>query len=93
MDKADIEKIAHLARLAIEEKDIERYARDLSNILELVRQMEKVETDGVTPMSHPLDALQRLRQDEVTESDQRERFQENAPLVDGGLYLVPRVIE
>jgi len=93
MDKVHVEKIAHLARLAIDEKDRERYAHDLSNILDLVQQMEEVETTGVTPMSHPLDSALRLRADEMTETDQRERFQENAPLVDGGLYLVPKVIE
>lgn len=93
MDKADVEKIAHLARLAIDQKDIARYARDLSNILDLVKQMEKVETNEVIPMSHPLDATQRLRPDEITETNQREHFQKNAPLVDAGLYLVPKVIE
>ncbi|MBT8420989.1 MAG: Asp-tRNA(Asn)/Glu-tRNA(Gln) amidotransferase subunit GatC [Gammaproteobacteria bacterium] len=93
MDKADVEKIAHLARLAIDQKDIARYARDLSNILDLVKQMEKVETNEVIPMSHPLDATQRLRPDEITETNQREHFQKNAPLVDTGLYLVPKVIE
>nr|VFJ52522.1 MAG: aspartyl/glutamyl-tRNA(Asn/Gln) amidotransferase subunit C [Candidatus Kentron sp. DK] len=93
MDKADVEKIAHLARLAIDESDTERYAHDLSNILDLVGQMASVETDGVTPMSHPLDATQRLRPDEVTEDNLREHFQKNAPLTEGGLYLVPRVIE
>nr|VFJ86370.1 MAG: aspartyl/glutamyl-tRNA(Asn/Gln) amidotransferase subunit C [Candidatus Kentron sp. H]VFJ88215.1 MAG: aspartyl/glutamyl-tRNA(Asn/Gln) amidotransferase subunit C [Candidatus Kentron sp. H]VFJ95438.1 MAG: aspartyl/glutamyl-tRNA(Asn/Gln) amidotransferase subunit C [Candidatus Kentron sp. H] len=93
MDKTDVRKIAHLARLAIDEEDIARYAHDLSNILDLVERMETVDTDEVTPMSHPLDATQRLRQDEVTETNRREHFQENAPLTDGGLYLVPKVIE
>ncbi|VFM96074.1 MAG: aspartyl/glutamyl-tRNA(Asn/Gln) amidotransferase subunit C [Candidatus Kentron sp. G] len=93
MDKVDVEKIAHLARLAIDKKDIARYAHDLSNILDLVTQMEKVDTNNVVPMSHPLDVTQRLRPDNVTESNQREHFQKNAPLVEAGLYLVPKVIE
>lgn len=93
LEKEDIEKIAHLARLAISEDDIPEYARNLSNILEMVEQMSSVDTAGVTPMAHPLDASQRLRADEVTEENQREHFQQNAPLVESGLYLVPKVIE
>jgi len=93
MDKAEVEKIAHLARLSIDPQDISRYTRDLSNILDLVKQMENIDTNQVTPMSHPLDATQRLRSDKITEINQREHFQKGAPLVDKGLYLVPKVIE
>lgn len=93
LEKADVEKIAHLARLAIDEKDVPEYARNLSNILDLVEQMSSVNTDEVTPMAHPLDATQRLRADEVTESNQRDHFQQIAPNVEDGLYLVPKVIE
>lgn len=93
LEKEDIEKIAHLARLGISSDDVPDYARDLSNILDLVEQMNAVDTEGVTPMAHPLDEPQRLRADEVTEQDQREHFQENAPLVESGLFLVPQVIE
>lgn len=93
LEKSDVEKIAHLARLAIDEKDVPEYARNLTNILDLVEQMSSVKTDDVTPMAHPLDATQRLRSDEVTESNQREHFQEIAPNVEDGLYLVPKVIE
>ena len=93
LQKEDIEKIAHLARLGISSDDVSNYARDLSNILDLVEQMSAVNTEGVTPMAHPLDEHQRLRADEVTEKDQREHFQENAPLVESGLFLVPQVIE
>lgn len=93
LDRSDIEKIAHLARLAIAEDDIPRYARELSNILDMVAQMGTVDTRAVTPMAHPLAAGQRLRPDEVTEPDQRERFQAIAPQVEAGLYLVPKVIE
>ena len=93
LDSSDVKKIAHLARLAIDEADIPGYATNLSNILHLVEQMDSVNTDAVTPMAHPLDEVQRLREDEVTESNQREKFQEYAPLTEDGLYLVPKVIE
>lgn len=93
LQKEDIEKIAHLARLGIGSDDVPNYARELSNILDLVEQMNKVDTKGVIPMAHPLDEHQRLRADEVTEKDQREHFQKNAPLVESGLFLVPKVIE
>ena len=90
---AEVAKIAHLARLAIREEEVPDYARNLSAILELVEQMNAVDTTGVTPMAHPLDMAQRLRADEVSESNQREHFQAIAPRVDAGLYLVPKVIE
>lgn len=93
LEKQDIEKIAHLARLGIDEKDMPEYARNLTNILDLVEQMNAKDTEGVMPMAHPLDAHQRLRADEVTEKNQREHFQENAPEVEAGLFLVPQVIE
>ena len=93
LEKADVEKIAHLARLAIDEKDVPEYAKNLSSILDLVEQMNSVDTDDVSPMAHPLDATQRLRIDEVTETNQRDKFQQIAPNVEDGLYLVPKVIE
>jgi aspartyl-tRNA(Asn)/glutamyl-tRNA(Gln) amidotransferase subunit C len=93
IDSDEINKIAHLARLAIDSGDIPDYATNLTNILDLVAQMNRVDTDAVSPMAHPLDATQRLREDAVTEADQRARFQQNAPAVENGLYLVPKVIE
>ena len=93
LEKQDVERIAHLARLAVSDEDIPGYASNLSKILELVEQMNAVDTSGVTPMAHPLDATQRLRNDEVTEADQSAKFQSNAPSVEDGLYLVPKVIE
>ncbi len=89
----EVTRIAHLARLFIADEAIPRYAHELSNILRLVEQMQAVDTDGVTPMAHPLDVRQRLRPDEVTESDQHRLFQSIAPAVSDGLYLVPKVIE
>ena len=93
LTKEDVENIAHLARLAIDESDIPEYADNLSNILELVAQMDAIDTENTEPMAHPLDAVQRLRKDEVTESNQREHFQQVAPNTEAGLYLVPKVIE
>ena len=93
LDAAEVAKIAHLARLAIDEKDVKEYTRNLSNILELVEQMSAVDTDGVEPMAHPLELPQRFRDDVVTETDQRERYQQYAPKVERGLFLVPKVIE
>jgi aspartyl-tRNA(Asn)/glutamyl-tRNA(Gln) amidotransferase subunit C len=90
---AEVAKIAHLARLAIREEDAPAYARNLSAILDLVAQMNAVDTTGVAPMAHPLDAAQRSRPDEVTEPNQRAQFQAIAPRVEAGLYLVPKVIE
>lgn len=93
LDKEDVEKIAHLARIALSEDDIPAYARDLSNILDFVDQMSQVDTSGITPMAHPQEVSARLRPDEVTESDQHELYQAHAPQVEAGLYLVPKVIE
>lgn len=90
---SEVKKIARLARLAIDEAEVERYAHDLSGILDLVERMNQAETQGVEPMAHPLDMAQRLRPDVVTETNQRELFQLNAPAVENGLFLVPKVIE
>jgi len=86
-------KIAHLARLEIKEEMVEVYADELSRILDLVEQMNVVDTDGVVPMAHPQDTALRLRPDRVTETSQRDAFQAIAPATEHGLYLVPKVIE
>jgi len=93
LDKKDIEKIAWLARLNISTGDIPGYARDLSSILDLVEQMNQVDTANTEPLAHPLDLNARGREDDVTETDQREHFQQYAPSVANGHYLVPKVIE
>lgn len=93
LETDDVKRIAHLARLAIDEEDIPGYASNLSNILDLVEQMNSVNTDDVSPMAHPMDAQQRLRPDEVTETNRREALLKNAPLAEDGLFLVPKVIE
>ena len=89
----DVRSIAHLARLHIEDDALEHYVDDLSSILDLVDQMNRVDTEGVAPLANPLDSSQRLRVDEVTESNHRDKFQAIAPDVAEGLYRVPRVIE
>jgi aspartyl-tRNA(Asn)/glutamyl-tRNA(Gln) amidotransferase subunit C len=89
-----IESIAGLARLALTPEEVAVYAESLSRILGMVGELEKADTGAVTPMAHPLAGqVQRLRADEVTSGDARELYQRNAPQVEAGLYLVPRVIE
>ena len=90
---ADVQKIAGLARLSIEAREIPAYRAELSGILGLVEQMNAIDTRGVLPLAHPLEPAARLRADEVTESCPREQFQQQAPLTEDGYYLVPKVIE
>ena len=89
----EFRSLAYLARIQIDGSQLERIRDNLSNIIGFVEQLDAADTDGVTPMAHPLDATQRLRADEVTESDRRDRFQQDAPKTEDGVYLVPRVIE
>ena len=89
----DVHGIATLARLRIEEDEVDGYAGNLSRIMVLVEEMNAVDTTAVEPMAHPLDVALRLRADEVTESDHRDEFLRIAPSTEQGLYLVPRVIE
>lgn len=93
LTRREVDHIAHLARLALSDEEAGEYASQLSRILELVDQLQQADTQGVEPMAHPLDMAQRLRADEVTEKDQRDLYQRNAPQAERGLYLVPRVIE
>ena len=94
LTRADVENIAHLARLAISEAQLPVYVDSLSKILSFVEQLNAADTAAVEPMAHPLaDQVQRLRADEVTETDQHEKFQRNAASVAADLYLVPKVIE
>lgn len=89
----EIEKIAELARIRIADEDIGQVTLRITEILRMVDQLQAAETLGVEPMSNPLDAIQRLRPDVVTEGNRRTEFQSIAPAVENGLYLVPRVIE
>lgn len=93
LNRSDVEKIAHLARLGLNEAEIPQTTSSLNNILGLIDAMQAVDTDGVEPLAHPLEATQRLRADQVTERNQRDAYQQIAPAVESGLYLVPKVIE
>ncbi|NYS59255.1 Asp-tRNA(Asn)/Glu-tRNA(Gln) amidotransferase subunit GatC [Vreelandella salicampi] len=93
LEETHVRRAAHLARLAISDDQASRFVDDLSQILDMVDQLQRIDTDGVAPLAHPLDATQRLRADEVTETNQRDTFQRCAPVVEDGLYLVPRVVE
>ena len=93
MDSTDIQKLANLARLNIDESTVEEVASSITNVLALVDQLQAADTDNVTPMAHPLDAVQRLREDTVTEPNQREALLNIAPASEDGLFLVPKVID
>jgi len=93
LERPEVEKIAHLARLDLNEDDLPRTTETLNNILGLIDRMQAVDTNGVEPLAHPLETTQRLRADVVTERNQRDAYQAIAPAVEEGLYLVPRVIE
>jgi aspartyl-tRNA(Asn)/glutamyl-tRNA(Gln) amidotransferase subunit C len=102
LNSSDVKRIAHLARIEVTDNEAETLLQKLSGILNLIEQMQAVDTTGITPMSHSQDVTQRLRPDAVTETDQRSLFQSIAPklgngvqdpAVADGLYLVPQVIE
>lgn len=89
----EITHIARLSRLKTDPEEAQAYAGQLSKIMDLIEQMNQIDVSGVEPMSHPQDAALRLRDDEVTKTNQRETFQSIAPSVEDGLYLVPKVID
>ena len=93
IDADEIARIAHLARLEIGDEAVARTAEELANILTFIGRIDAFDTSDVTPMAHPLDANQRLREDKITETDRRDAFQAGAPAVENGLYLVPKVLE
>jgi aspartyl-tRNA(Asn)/glutamyl-tRNA(Gln) amidotransferase subunit C len=93
LSEDDIRHLCRLARLEVTQSEIADVQAKLTSIVALVDQLQAIDTKGVTPMAHPLDRPQRLRSDEVTERDAHELYQRNAPLVERGLYLVPKVIE
>ena len=92
-DKTEVEKVAQLARLHISDSEIDEVTGRITDILALIDQMQSVDTDAVVPLAHPLDLTQRLREDDVTESNRRDELQLLAPEVEDGLYRVPKVIE
>jgi aspartyl-tRNA(Asn)/glutamyl-tRNA(Gln) amidotransferase subunit C len=93
IEQDEIEKIAELARIRISAAQIGQVTQRITEILQMVDQLQAVDTRDIEPMANPLDATARLRADEVTECDRREAFQAIAPAVENGLYLVPKVID
>ena len=93
MEASEIAKLAQLARINIEPAMVNEVTESITSILNLVDQLQAVDTTGVEPMAHPMDVVQRLRADIVTEEVQREELQSNAPAVEKGLFLVPKVID
>ncbi len=93
LGKQDVENISRLVAISVEGAEVDQMADKLSNILDLFAQMQAVDTDHIEPMAHPLDQVQRLREDVVTEVDQHNKYQKIAPSAEGGMYLVPQVIE
>ena len=93
MNKNTVSKIANLAKIEIDDSKIEGLAENLEKILDLVGEMNSVDTDNINPMSHPLNLKQVMRPDEVTEQDQRENFQKNSPSIENGYYKVQKVID
>ena len=88
-----IRQVAHLARLELKPEQVDKYARELSSILDMVGELARADTAAAEPMAHPLDMSQRLRPDAVTEPNRRDDLQAHAPAVKHGLYLVPKVLE
>ena len=93
LDRSQVETVAKLARLKVEDQELDNYVNSLNSILDLADQLQAVDTEGVEPLANPLDATARLRPDTVTETDQREKLQKNAPQAEAGLFLVPKVID
>ena len=93
LDHDQVRRLARLARIAIRPDESEAVLERLNRVLGLIEEMRRVDTSGVEPMAHAQDVVQRLRDDKITESDQHNLFQYVAPAVEGGLYLVPKVIE
>ena len=93
LDKEQVQHIAMLARLKLSDEEYAESVEKLSKIVDFVDQLSEADTADVVPMAHPLDTAQRLRPDVVTETDDRDRYQENAAAVTDGLYLVPKVLE
>ena len=93
VDAQLVKQVAELAQLRIDASTEEEHIGSMTRLLDLLATLQQVDTDGIEPLFHPLDGVQTLREDLVTETSQRDEFQKQAPAVSGGLYLVPRVIE
>lgn len=93
LERCDVENLAYLARLGLDDAQLDSSTASLNTVLDMINAMQAVNTDGVAPLGNPLEASQRLRADTVTESNHRDDYQALAPAVENGLYLVPKVID
>ena len=93
LNNNEVKEIAFLARLSIQDSELEQSTQELNNILGLMDQLGEIDTGDAEPMAHPLEMSQRLREDQVTEGDLSEEFQEIAPKIGNNHFLVPTVIE
>ena len=93
IDSKEIEKVAVLSRLKFDQEQLSEVTERLTSVLDFIDQLHQADTQGIQPMAHPMDAVQRLRADKVTETNQRDKYQKVAPSTENGLYLVPKVIE
>lgn len=93
LERCDVEKLAHLAQLGLDDAQLASSTTSLNTVLEMINAMQAVNTDNVTPLANPLEINQRLRPDTVTESNHRDDYQTLAPAVENSLYLVPKVID
>ena len=93
MSDIDIRHLCNLAQLDLSAEESAVVAGDLARIIEMVDQMQAINTEGVEPLAHPLDSASSLRPDTVTETVDRARYQQGAPETESGFYLVPKVIE
>ncbi|HZJ95315.1 MAG TPA: Asp-tRNA(Asn)/Glu-tRNA(Gln) amidotransferase subunit GatC [Thiopseudomonas sp.] len=93
LERCDVEQLAHLAQLGLDDAQIESKITSLNTVLDMINAMQAVNTDNITPLANPLESTQRLRPDIVTESNHRDDYQSLAPAVEDSLYLVPKVID
>lgn len=93
VNENDIHKVATLARIAIDEQQVPTITQGINDVLQLIDQMQNVDTQNIEPLANPHDATQRLREDKVTAQNQREKLMQNAPAQEQGLFLVPKVID
>ncbi|MDG4812196.1 Asp-tRNA(Asn)/Glu-tRNA(Gln) amidotransferase subunit GatC [Hydrogenovibrio sp. 3SP14C1] len=93
LEKSEVDTISRLAAISVDATEVDQLTAKISNVLDLFQRMEAVDTTNVEPMSHPLDQVQRLREDVVTETDHHKQYQKLAPAAEKGMYLVPQVID
>ncbi|AJC50260.1 Asp-tRNA(Asn)/Glu-tRNA(Gln) amidotransferase subunit GatC [Coxiella endosymbiont of Amblyomma americanum] len=93
VEKIDIKKTANLAKLIVSKKEHQSIKRTVNEILQLIKKIDQIDTTYIQPLTHFFDKTQSLRKDIITETNQRELFQKNAPEIANGLYIVPRTID